>query len=105
MLVGDHEAVAERRERVARVERFGVASGQSHLITACQSGLLGIEVPEVVLVGLDDQRRAGRARERLADLDRHDVVEAAVGEQRGDAEREPLDRRGERASAVRPGSG
>jgi hypothetical protein len=43
--VVDHEALAEARERVARVERFGVGAGQSHPSTAFQSGLSGSRWP------------------------------------------------------------
>ena len=79
MLVGDHEPVAEVRQRVGVVEPHRVAAGQSHAVTAFHNGFVGVEVAEVVLVGLDDQRRAGRPREALADLDRDDVVAARRG--------------------------
>ena len=91
----DHEPVAERRERIGGVERGDVLTGHSHASTAFQSGLSGSMWPKWSSSGSTSKVAPLASAKRCEISTGHDVVEAAVGEQGGNAEREPLDRRGQ----------
>ena len=100
MLVGDHEALAEVRQRVGVVEPHRVAARQSHAVTAFHSGFAGSRWPKWSSSGstISDAPEA-RAKRSLISTGTMSS-QAAVREQRRDAEREPLDRRGDAASAA-----
>ena len=100
MLVLDHEPVAERRQRVLSVQPQRVVAGHSHASTAFQSGLSGSRWPKWSSSGSTISDAPLAAANRCADLHRHDVVQPAVREQRGHAEREPLDRGRDRRRVV-----
>ena len=100
----DHEPVAEGRERVGGVQRLDVSAGHSHASTAFQSGLSGSMWPKWSSSGSTISVAPLASAKRCEISTGHDVVEAAVGEQGRDAERQPLDRRGDRARHARRGT-
>ena len=95
VLVGDHEALAKAASGSAASSRSASSRLRAMPAPPSRAGSSG-------RCGRSGPRRARRAASRrtrvgeaLRDLDRHDVVPPAVGEQGGDAERQPLDRRGD----------